>query len=155
MARQRVLVIEDDPALMTLLVELLESEGYAVTATDSALGAIGLVQQLRPCIILLDLGLPYRSGGSLLTDLKAEPSTAHIPVLVVSGMPEALSDARRAMTTAIVEKPLEANALLEAVRTACASAPAEAVADAGHGADAAGMVRGQGELLPDVADVGL
>ena len=121
MERQPVLIIEDDPTMQGLVVELLEGEGYAVACTDSVLGAMGLVRQLRPCIILLDLGLPYRSGASLLADLKADATTARIPVLVVSGLPEALTAERRALATAVVEKPFDANTLLEAVRAACDS----------------------------------
>ena len=122
MERQRVLIVEDDPTVRKLLADLLESEGYAVTETDSVLGAMGLVRQIRPCIILLDLGLPYRSGASLLADVRAEASTAHIPVLVISGLSEALTAERRALATAVIEKPFCADALLESVRAACDSA---------------------------------
>ena len=85
-----VLVVEDDPGVAALLAEVLAGAGYAPTTTDSALGAAALARRLRPAVVLLDLGLPYRSGGALLGDLKADPATAGIPVLVVS----ALADAR-------------------------------------------------------------
>jgi CheY-like chemotaxis protein len=95
MARPRVLVIEDDPAHQRLLRHVLEPAGYAVTAADSALGAKTLVRRLRPRAILLDLGLPYRSGAALLAELKADPRTAGVPVLVVSAMSEVLPAERR------------------------------------------------------------
>jgi CheY-like chemotaxis protein len=114
-----VLVIEDDPGVRDLLTDSLRSDGFEVTATESALGAATLARRLLPGVILLDLGLPYRSGGSLLTDLKTDPATARIPVLVVSALAENLSPERRALATAVIAKPFNMEALLTAVRRAC------------------------------------
>jgi CheY-like chemotaxis protein len=116
---QHVLVIEDDAGIRELLTDLLQGNGYAVTATDSALGASTLVRRLRPAAILLDLGLPYRSGGALLHDLKTDPATAGIPILVVSALAETLTPERRALTAGVVAKPFSPDTLLSAVRSAC------------------------------------
>jgi CheY-like chemotaxis protein len=116
-----VLVIEDDAGIRELLTDLLQGDGYAVTATDSALGAATLVRRLLPRVILLDLGLPYRSGGALLHDLKTDPATAGIPILVVSALAETLTPERRAMTAGVVAKPFSPDTLLSAVRSACAA----------------------------------
>ena len=114
-----ILVIEDDPDHQRLLADVLELAGYAVTVADSALGAAALARRLQPDLILLDLGLPYRSGASLLAELKADPRTAAIPVLVVSAAAESLSDERRALAAAVVSKPFSPRALLEAMSVAC------------------------------------
>ena len=116
--RWRVLVIEDEPHVREFLTALLRAEGYDVTATDSAIGARALVRSVDPHAILLDLGLPYRSGGSLLAELKADPRTARYPVLVVSGMPEVLAGGRRGLAAAVIPKPFGARALLDALRGA-------------------------------------
>ena len=121
MASQRILIIDDDPDLREVLTEALRGEGYAVTALESAFGAAGLARRLRPGVILLDIGLPYRSGASLLTELKANPSTAGIPVVVISANPDALTAGRRAQATAVLDKPFQVEALLGAVRAACSS----------------------------------
>jgi CheY-like chemotaxis protein len=118
---QCILVIEDDPGIRDLLTDTLQSDGYAVTATESALGAATLVRRLHPQVILLDLGLPYRSGGALLHDLKNDPATAEIPVLVVSALAETLTPERRAMAAGVVAKPFSPDTLLSAVRTVCAT----------------------------------
>ena len=119
-AQPHVLVIEDDQGIRDLLTDTLQGEGYVVTSTESALGAATLVRRLHPRVILLDLGLPYRSGGSLLHDLKSDPATAEIPVLVVSALSESLSPERRAMAAGVVPKPFRSDTLLSAVRRACA-----------------------------------
>jgi CheY-like chemotaxis protein len=122
MEHRRVLVIEDDPDLQHLLEETLKPAGYDVTATDSALGAMAKVRRLHPDAILLDLALPYRSGASLLTDLAADPCTAAVPVIVVSGMTEILSAERRVLADRVITKPFDAKDLIEAVDAACAAA---------------------------------
>ena len=106
---------------------VLEGEGYAVTAIDAALGAAALIRHLRPHAIVLDVGLPYRSGASLLAEsgasllaeLKADPRTAPIPVVVVTGLPEAVTAGRLAPANAVIAKPFELHVLLDAVRAAC------------------------------------
>lgn len=115
---RRVLVVDDDPGFQEFLVVLLTAVGYDVTATDSAIGVRALVGSVQPHAILLDLGLPYRSGASLLVELKADPRTAPIPVIVVSGMPDVLAGPRRALAAGILRKPFGAEALLDALRRA-------------------------------------
>ena len=117
-----VLVVEDDPGVAALLADVLAGAGYAPTTTDSALGAVALARRLHPAVVLLDLGLPYRSGGALLGDLKADPATAGVPVLVVSALAADLSPARRALAAGVVAKPFSPGALLAAVRGAGARA---------------------------------
>jgi DNA-binding response OmpR family regulator len=119
----RVLVIEDDPHIKDLLSDVLAGDGFAVTSADSVLGAATLIRRLRPCAIVLDLGLPYRSGASLLADLKADPETARIPVIVVSALPETLTPERRALATAVLAKPISIRDLLRAVHAACLESP--------------------------------
>jgi DNA-binding response OmpR family regulator len=115
-----VLVIEDDAGLQTMLKVMLNLGGYAVTAIDSALGAMATVRRVRPDVILLDLGLPYRSGASLLAELKSDAATAAVPVLVVSAMTHILSAERRALADGVIPKPFSAEDLLKAVRAASA-----------------------------------
>ena len=118
MAPKRVLVIEDDPELVAVMTEVLAEEGYDVTSTQSALGAAALAARLHPDLIVLDLGLPYRSGASLLAEFKATASTADIPVLVVSGIAQTLRGQRRAMADAVLPKPFGIRELLATVHWA-------------------------------------
>jgi DNA-binding response OmpR family regulator len=116
--RPRVLIIEDDEAVGDMLATALGAEGYAVETTDAALGALALARLLEPHAVVLDLGLPYRSGASLLAELKAHRDTAGIPVVVVSELAEVLPAHRRAQAAAVLEKPVDLDALLGAVRAA-------------------------------------
>jgi CheY-like chemotaxis protein len=113
-----VLVVEDDPGVAALLAEVLAASGFAPTTTGSALGAVTLAKRLRPAVLVHDLGLPYRSGGALLDDLRAGPATAALPVVVVSAMAETLPPARRARVAGVLGKPFSPAALVAAARTA-------------------------------------
>ncbi len=109
-----VLVVEDNAAVATMLAQVLHEEAYAVRVVDTALGVLGEVTRLRPHAIVLDLGLPYRSGAALLADLKADPGTAPIPVIVVSGLLQALSPERASLASALIPKPFKVETLLAA-----------------------------------------
>jgi DNA-binding response OmpR family regulator len=116
--QHRLLVIEDEDRIRELLTWILLTSGYAVTATDSALGTSVLLRKIKPDVVLLDIGLPYESGVSLLRSLKTDRETAGIPVVIVSAIPEVLTAERRAMAAAVVKKPFTADQVLEAVRRA-------------------------------------
>lgn len=119
----RILVVEDDPPCRALISTSLSAVGFEVTVTDSALSASQLISRLQPSVILLDIALPYRSGAAWLADLKADAQTADIPVVVVSALPEMLTDERRALAAAVVSKPFNPRALAQLVRETCERRP--------------------------------
>jgi CheY-like chemotaxis protein len=118
LAARRVLVVEDNEAIAELWAQALEGEGYEVLRQESALGVALLLRLWRPDVILLDLGLPSRSGASLLDELKANSATAGIPVLVLSGAPEALTPEQARLAAAVLRKPVPLRYLCELVRAA-------------------------------------
>jgi DNA-binding response OmpR family regulator len=79
-----VLVVEDDPVILQLLEVNFEMEGFSViTAADGALGydqAVGA----RPDIIVSDIMMPKRSGLELVAELKGDPDTSDIPIILLS-----------------------------------------------------------------------
>ena len=118
---QRIVIVEDDSDTGAFLVDILGGEGYEPTLTQSAVGAESLVKRLRPLAIVLDLGLPFRSGVSLLSELKANPLTAAIPVVVYSAQANALPAPQRQLAAAVLPKPIDLHRLLEAVQVAASS----------------------------------
>lgn len=116
MGRECILLVEDDQVLVNLLTEILTPAGMEVVATDSAFGAVELIRQVQPAAVLLDLGLPYRPGTALLSDLSADPRTVNVPVIILSGLTETLSEARRALAAAVITKPFDGASLLNTIR---------------------------------------
>jgi CheY-like chemotaxis protein len=79
-----VLVVEDEPRYAAILYEIAQEMQYKCVVCGNGAEALLLAAQLRPHAILLDLGLPDRSGLLVLQELKSDPATRHIPVHVVS-----------------------------------------------------------------------
>lgn len=82
----KVLIIEDNPANMTLATFLLESVGHAVLkATDAELG-LGLARTEQPALILMDIQLPGMDGLTATGILKGDAKTKHIPVIALTAL---------------------------------------------------------------------
>lgn len=112
----KILVIDDDEAIVDALVLLLEFEGFqAVSAVEGEL--LDRVIELQPDAILLDVWLSGRDGRELCRQLKQNPHTSHIPVILISASRELEMSAKKAGANAYVEKPFELDKLIETVRT--------------------------------------
>ena len=90
----QILVVEDDPNVRGLLQTLLNSEGYdVVTASDGLAGLVKL-STAKPALMLLDLMMPDLGGVRVLEELRADPTLADVPVIVVTGKVEAVPGLR-------------------------------------------------------------
>ncbi len=83
--RATILVIEDQPMLMTLLTEILTGEGYQVIAAFTGEDGLAHAVQATPDLVLLDLTLPGMDGFAVLHALRAEPRTQSVPVIILTG----------------------------------------------------------------------
>ena len=80
-----VLVVDDDPEVRALIREILEGEGYRTWALESGEAARELARRDRPALIILDLFLPDLDGYTVASQLRADPATANIPVIFITG----------------------------------------------------------------------
>jgi DNA-binding response OmpR family regulator len=124
----RVLVIDDDGNMRTLLRLLFEHRGYQVLlAPDGEIG-LALAEGGRPDIILLDVAMPYRNGLEVYLDLQNNPLTADIPVIICSAalnQREIQAWYSLPHVVEVMAKPFDINALMARIEVVCA---AEAVA---------------------------
>lgn len=82
----KVLIIEDDTFLLQMYSTKLELEGFEViNATDGEKG-LRQAKKEQPDLILLDLILPKKDGIALLEELKQDPSTSSVPVIILSNI---------------------------------------------------------------------
>jgi CheY-like chemotaxis protein len=121
-AASRVLVIDNDPSVRSLLCDLLDDEGYRVGGAADGRSGLELARREQPDTIVLDLALPEVSGIDVLHALKADAATRDIAVLVVSAYTQALSPADAASIDGVLEKPFDLDDLLGQVRQASATA---------------------------------
>ncbi|MBA3530900.1 MAG: response regulator, partial [Ardenticatenales bacterium] len=81
-----VVVIDDDPDAQAIFHHALESAGWKTHAVTDSREALAEIQRLKPQMVLLDIQMPYLDGWNVLNQLRADPTTAHIPVVVCSIM---------------------------------------------------------------------
>jgi CheY-like chemotaxis protein len=82
---KHVLVVEDEPAIRALIAASLQG-ACEVDSVASGREAIDAVARNRPDLILLDVGLPGMSGDEVLRRLRADRTTAEIPVVILTGL---------------------------------------------------------------------
>jgi len=83
---QTILVVDDKLDTLLLVRELLTSRGYHVTTASDADEALQAIEADRPDLILLDVIMPGRSGYDLCRELKDDPATRLIPVVMITGL---------------------------------------------------------------------
>ena len=79
-----VLVIDDDSMVRELMERFLRKEGFAVVLASNGQQGLALAKSHQPCLITLDVMMPESDGWAVLGDLKADPATADIPVVMLT-----------------------------------------------------------------------
>src|SRR5689334_6029075 len=86
-----ILVVDDTPANLRVLLTLLEGKGYSVRAAPSGELALEFVQTAPPDLILLDIMMPGMDGYAVCAQLKTDTRTRDIPVIFISAAPDPLN----------------------------------------------------------------
>jgi len=86
---KHVLLIEDEPNIIEAISYLLRQDGWRVTAHSDGASAVALVSSSMPDLLILDVMLPGRSGFDILRDLRADPNTRDLPVLMLTAKGQA------------------------------------------------------------------
>ena len=113
MKGKRILVVDDDPSVRFLLRMIFESSGYEVTEAQNGVAALIWIMDATPDLVVTDMMMPVMDGGELIKHLKSDPRTARLPILALSGNPDAREAADEA--NAVMGKPFDRSALLAAV----------------------------------------
>ena len=81
-----MLVVEDEPALLKVLVMRLEMEGFEVRSAGDGAEALDLIAEARPDLVLADLMMPVMDGVELTRQIKGDPRLKAIPVLILTAL---------------------------------------------------------------------
>ena len=84
--KKLILVIDDDPDIVTFLTTLLNDNGYEADAASDGVEGLEKVRTRRPDLILLDITMPEKSGVRLYRDVKEDDELKAIPVVIVTGV---------------------------------------------------------------------
>jgi CheY-like chemotaxis protein len=125
MARERILVVEDNDANLRLVTFLLSSKGYDVRGASDAQQALLLLETFRPRLILMDLQLPGTDGYALTRRLKADPASRHVPIIALTAF-AMRGDEEKAFAagcTGYITKPIDTRTLPSRIAEYLASEP--------------------------------
>jgi excisionase family DNA binding protein len=113
--RKRVLVVDDDEAIVEMFTELLERDGRFEIRTASTGYAAGIVtEQFRPDIMLLDFKLPDINGTAVCRTIRANPNYGHMKIIVISGVadPDEVEELRASGADEFIRKPFHIDAVI-------------------------------------------
>jgi len=136
-SRKRVLVIDDEPAVVKYLVTLLADNGYDAVSAENGRTGIEKARQDRPDLVCLDITMPEGSGIRFYRELKGDPDLAATPVIIVTavtglgGDPEPVKhflDTRKRVPPpeGFLAKPIDRQEFLDTVAGVLARVPAPA-----------------------------
>ncbi len=132
----RVLLVEDETNIMEAIGFLLSRDGWAVNGHGNGATALEAIARLAPDVLVLDMMLPGRSGLDILRDLRADPKTEHLPVLMLTAKGQ-IRDRDMALAlgaNAFLTKPFANAELVETLRSMARTANLDDVARGGGAA---------------------
>ncbi len=121
---QRILVVEDDNRIASLLQRQLKAAGFEVQTTGRGSEALTTVETRRPDLIILDLRLPDISGYELCWTLRRLYDYATLPIVILTGVEQCTDDLRREAVgaNAYLRKPYDPAGLVQTLRRLLPSA---------------------------------
>jgi CheY-like chemotaxis protein len=117
MTQRTVLVAEDSPVIRKLIGMCLRGSGATIEEVADGISAVERATELSPDVLILDVGLPGKDGWTVLRELRANPGTAELPILMLTGH-STDSDRRRAEAIGVsgfMAKPFQPSELREAL----------------------------------------
>ena len=109
-----VLVVDDEEGIRETLAELVEMIGCTAMMAANGQEALKLMEQQRPCMIILDLLMPVMSGEEMLAVMKQRPALAGVPVLISTSAP-----GRAPAGVPVVAKPIDIEVVWDWIRRSC------------------------------------
>ncbi|MGB6065021.1 MAG: response regulator [Desulfomonilaceae bacterium] len=125
---KKILVIDDEPDMVTFLCTLLEDNGYETTTAMDGEEGLSKLKSEKPDMVSLDLLMPNKTGIKMFREMRKDESTNSVPVVMVTGFgkddvpsmdfKEWVQKRAIRPPEAYIEKPVDKDVLLEAIRKA-------------------------------------
>jgi DNA-binding response OmpR family regulator len=112
----RILIVDDDPTIRSVLEALLEDEGFMPVTAANGHEAVAIVRDNPPALVLMDLMMPVMNGVEAARTLKSAPETANVPIIAMSAgfiLRESIDDL---LADSIISKPFDLDALIANIR---------------------------------------
>ena len=117
--KQTVLVVDDAPAMASLIMDILDSAGYEVIHASEGKSAVKMALKEKPQLVLLDIIVPEMDGIEVCRAIRTHPQTSYLKIIMVTCLnnQKSYDDAMAAGASEYVVKPFTKKQLLETVRT--------------------------------------
>jgi DNA-binding response OmpR family regulator len=113
--QEKILVLDDDTDIGTMIKMMLEYKGYTVTVSERAEQAAEVLQNDGVDLIIMDMLLSGVNGTDLCVELKKNSSTSHIPVIMISAHPNAKEICLEAGADEFISKPFDMQDILSKI----------------------------------------
>jgi DNA-binding response OmpR family regulator len=108
-AKRRILVVDDDPEILTLLSLRLKSRGYEVFEASDGERALEEARERKPDLVVLDVMMPQKTGWEVARELKQDASTQGIGIIILTAIGEKMNEITSPLYGAdeYIDKPFE------------------------------------------------
>jgi DNA-binding response OmpR family regulator len=113
--KEKILVLDDDPDIGTMIKMMLEYKGYSVTVSERAEQAYEVLKSDGFDLIIMDMLLSGVNGTDLCSEFKKDSSIAHIPVIMISAHPNAKEICLQAGADEFISKPFDMQDILSKI----------------------------------------
>ena len=118
----KILVVDDEQGILDLMVDNLSDDGYDVISATNGASALVLIYRERPDLVLLDLMIPVVNGYEVLRELRRNPTTKNLPVVLMTAVSpaEGKQAAVQLGANRYVSKPSKRGSILQVIKDALA-----------------------------------
>ena len=117
-----ILIVEDDKDVSQILKDLIEGQGYRAITVTNGRDALGVLEEERPALMLIDLFMPVMSGAELLKAIKRNPQLVDIPRVIMTAANDQMIGVREDLP--VLYKPVDFEALTRLLQQFCGPARA-------------------------------
>ncbi len=120
--KKKILVVDDDPAIVKLVKSILEGEGFDVDTASDGIDALVKVKEIRPSLIVLDIMMPELNGYDVCHKIKFDSPYKDTPILLLTSRDQEI-DSRigQMMGIRYLQKPLKRETFLTEIKKALQS----------------------------------
>ncbi|CAN5202688.1 N/A [soil metagenome] len=113
-----ILVIDDNADILFMIKAMLEMKGYKITAKDSPENVEIFIEAIKPDLILMDMLLSGADGREVCKSFKINKQISHVPVIMISALPDAAASCIESGADYFLGKPFEMKDLFQTVSSA-------------------------------------
>ncbi len=109
---KKVVLVEDDPFLSSLLGNRLKKEGFELISVKKGSEVLKALRDNNPDLVLLDIILPEKSGFEILSEIRSDPATSQVPVIILSNLGQE-SDMERGKALGVADYIVKAKVTID------------------------------------------